>query len=159
MVIVEEMLAAANALNQAGLDYAICGGFAVIIHGYSRLTKDIDFLVHPNDVERIVVELAKLGFDEDTGTIVFRDDANEPQPVRRVVKFSGNSYLIIDLIHVTPKLSNVWETRQPKDYEGGQLTTVSLEGLRIMKMRAGRTQDLLDIQKLEQAHEEPMDEP
>ena len=156
MVIVEEMLAAAKTLEQAGLEYAVCGGFAVIIHGYSRLTKDIDFLVRADDVERAVAQLAKIGFDEDTGTIMFKDEG-QPQPVRRVVKFSGNSYLVIDLIHVTPQLTEVWETRQSKAYEGGQLVIVSLAGLKTMKARAGRPQDLLDIQKLEQADEESVD--
>jgi hypothetical protein len=32
--------------------YAVCGGFAVAIHGSIRATENIDFLVHPDDVQQ-----------------------------------------------------------------------------------------------------------
>lgn len=158
MKIVEEMLSAANALNAAGLEYAICGGFAVVMHGYSRFTDDIDFLVRPQDVEAVVAALAKVGFDEDTGTLVFKDEHGEPQRVRRVVKFSGHDYLVLDLLHVTPALERIWSERQVKPYKEGQVTVVSYDGLIAMKRMANREQDVADIKNLEEAREKPMDE-
>jgi hypothetical protein len=52
-----------DALNEAGIDDAVCGGMAVAMHGYARLTKDIDLLVRREDVERILELAAPLGFD------------------------------------------------------------------------------------------------
>jgi hypothetical protein len=33
-----ELLRALNALNEAGVPYPLCGGMAVVLHGYPRLT-------------------------------------------------------------------------------------------------------------------------
>ena len=44
-----------RALDEAGAHYVLIGGFAVILHGGSRTTKDIDLLVDPEpaNVERL----------------------------------------------------------------------------------------------------------
>ena len=41
----EDLVALCKALNQEGVRYVLIGGFAVILHGYVRATKDIDLLV------------------------------------------------------------------------------------------------------------------
>lgn len=52
----------ARALNAAGARYVLIGGFAVIAHGGSRFTKDIDLLVddEPANVARVKTGLAIL---------------------------------------------------------------------------------------------------
>lgn len=47
-----------RALNEAGARYVLIGGFAVIAHGASRFTKDIDLLVDDSPAN---VALVKLG--------------------------------------------------------------------------------------------------
>ena len=44
-----------RALDEAGARYVLIGGFAVILHGGERTTKDIDLLVDPDpeNVERL----------------------------------------------------------------------------------------------------------
>jgi hypothetical protein len=39
--LVGELNLIVNALEESGLDYALCGGIAVAIHGYPRATRDI----------------------------------------------------------------------------------------------------------------------
>lgn len=34
-----------RALNKAKIDYVVCGGLAVILYGYTRLTADLDLIV------------------------------------------------------------------------------------------------------------------
>jgi hypothetical protein len=34
-----------KALNKAKVKYVVAGGFAVVLHGYERLTKDLDLIV------------------------------------------------------------------------------------------------------------------
>lgn len=41
----EDLLALCEALNAEGVKYLLIGGFAVILHGFVRATKDIDLLV------------------------------------------------------------------------------------------------------------------
>ncbi len=45
----EDLLALCRALRAEGVRYLLIGGFAVILHGFVRTTKDIDLLVDPSD--------------------------------------------------------------------------------------------------------------
>ena len=49
----EDIVALCRALNAEGARYLLIGGFAVILHGFVRTTKDVDFLVDPT-VENMV---------------------------------------------------------------------------------------------------------
>ena len=42
-------MALCRALREAGVRYLLIGGFAVILHGFVRTTKDIDLLVDPSN--------------------------------------------------------------------------------------------------------------
>jgi hypothetical protein len=54
-----------RALDEAGARYVLIGGFAVILHGGERTTKDIDLLVDPapENVERLKQALSVLKDD------------------------------------------------------------------------------------------------
>ena len=58
----EDVARIGRALNQAQARYVLIGGFAVIIHGSSRTTKDIDFLIDPapDNVARVKSALRVL---------------------------------------------------------------------------------------------------
>jgi hypothetical protein len=64
-----------RALEEAGARYVLIGGFAVILHGGERTTKDIDLLVDPDptNVERLKRALSVLEDDAareiDTGDL------------------------------------------------------------------------------------------
>ena len=51
----EDVVRICRALNEAGANYILIGGFAVVAHGASRFTKDIDFLVDdtPDNISRV----------------------------------------------------------------------------------------------------------
>ena len=36
-----------QSLSRAGIDYAVIGGMALVIHGYIRTTQDVDLLLTP----------------------------------------------------------------------------------------------------------------
>ena len=44
---IEDVRSICSALDRAGARYVLIGGFAVILHGGERTTKDIDLLVDP----------------------------------------------------------------------------------------------------------------
>jgi hypothetical protein len=52
MELAGELYQLADALESHGLQYAVCGGLAVAIHGRPRLTVDIDLLIAAEDVMR-----------------------------------------------------------------------------------------------------------
>jgi len=58
----EDLVRICRALNEADARYVLIGGFAVIAHGASRFTKDIDLLVDdaPDNIARVRRGLAIL---------------------------------------------------------------------------------------------------
>jgi len=135
------------ALNENEIEYAVCGGLALAIHGFVRATLDIDILIKPESLEKVYKVGAEKGFDIRGLDISFKERAVE---IRRVSKIDDKGEVLsLDLLFVTPQVEDVWETRETIDFLGNQLSVVSQKGLIKMKMLAGRPQDLVDIERLE----------
>ena len=98
MNIKDELFAIARAFADANIDYAICGGFAVIIHGYPRFTRDIDFLVDERELTNIKTALYKIGYTVEAGFFPFDLGNPTKRKVFRISKFEGEDCLTIDLI-------------------------------------------------------------
>ena len=65
--------AVVDVLWQEQARYAVIGGVAVVIYGSLRTTEDMDFLIHPGDVERVIDRLRRRGYRETQGAWTFRD--------------------------------------------------------------------------------------
>jgi hypothetical protein len=80
----ERLLRATQALNAAGIAYAVVGGHAIaswvatVDEGAVRTTRDVDLLVHRADLPAITIALERVGFvaDELLGVVMFRDGAD-----------------------------------------------------------------------------------
>ena len=70
---IEDLARICQALNAAGAKYLLIGGFAMIAHGGTRTTKDIDLLVDasPENVARVKQGLCVL---EDKAANEVKDD-------------------------------------------------------------------------------------
>jgi Uncharacterised nucleotidyltransferase len=53
----------AAALKQSGIPFALGGSFAVYAHGGHSSDHDVDFLIREQDKERVLEELAAMGFE------------------------------------------------------------------------------------------------
>lgn len=53
-----------QALNKAGVRYVIVGGLATVLHGYARLTADVDLVVDlaPEETSKVITTLVTMGF-------------------------------------------------------------------------------------------------
>lgn len=67
----DELYCITDALNKAGLDYAICGGIALAIHGHPRATNDIDLLIPIAILDDVRAVLAAIDYDLESGSIPF----------------------------------------------------------------------------------------
>ncbi len=129
--------------NEAKIEYALCGGMAVALHGYPRFTKDIDFLIPPESLNRAKEVAALAGFLDESGRIPFPDS-----DVYRILKIEGTEYRILDLL-VPKRLDTIaWTQRQWFDWNGLPICSVSRDGLIEMKLAAGRDVDRIDIKQL-----------
>src|SRR5678816_3085704 len=52
------------ALENGSVRYVVVGGMATVLHGYARLTADVDLIVdqHPDEARKAIRVLAALGF-------------------------------------------------------------------------------------------------
>lgn len=131
------------ALNEASIDYALCGGLAVAFHGYARFTKDIDILIAKASLEAALKVAERLGFLDSSGRIPFPN-----LDLYRVLKTRGPEFLILDWMVMASEDTSILSEKTWFDWEGVPICVVSAEALVAMKRKAGREQDLLDIRML-----------
>ena len=79
----EDLVSLCKALNDEGVRYVLIGGFAVILHGFVRATKDVDLLVDPSvaNVQRLKRAMATL---PDNAIALMSDDEIDRYGVVRV---------------------------------------------------------------------------
>ena len=140
-------------LNQKQVDYAVCGGWAMAIHGLPRATVDVDLLVLSENLSAAWEIAAELGYSVEGLPISFDEGALE---IRRISKIDEESKTLftIDFLLVTESLKRVWETRERIDFEADAVWTVSREGLIFMKTMSGRPRDIEDIERLREIENE-----
>ena len=79
----EDLVSLCKALNAEGVRYVLIGGFAVILHGFVRATKDVDLLVDASiqNVQRLKRAMATL---PDNAIALMSDDEVDQYGVVRV---------------------------------------------------------------------------
>jgi hypothetical protein len=141
-----EFEAVIAALARHSIDYAVCGGLAMAIHGLPRATVDIDLLIRPDDEERVYAAVEPLGFRIRATPMHFDRGRME---IRRVTKIDPvGDTLMLDLLLVTSVFENVWRDRTRIESEFGSISVVSREGL--IELKSGRMSgvDQDDIRRL-----------
>lgn len=88
----EDLLSLCKALNAEGVQYVLIGGFAVILHGFVRATKDIDLLIDASveNVQRLKRAMAVL---PDNAISLIADDEVEKYQVVRIA-----DEIVVDLL-------------------------------------------------------------
>ncbi len=145
--LLDELSQLISALEDGGIEYAVCGGLALTIHGFPRATFDIDVLIRPESLEKAYEIAAKFEYDIRGLDMSFKERAVE---IRRVSKIDEDGEVLpLDFLLVTPKVEDVWETREKLIWQDKALWIVSREGLIKMKKLAGRSKDLIDVDRIE----------
>lgn len=73
-------------LVDAGVEFIVVGGVAVTLHGYARLTEDVDILIRhtPENIDRLLTSLASYG--EGFARQLSREDFTDEEGAIRVVE-------------------------------------------------------------------------
>ena len=145
--IFDELKSVVTGLADHKIDYALCGGLAMGVHGRARTTIDIDLLILSESLDDVLALANTLGYNVRGKDLTLADGAIEIRRVSKIDAHDGD-LLSLDLILVTAEIRHAWESRIEGEWEGGKLSVVSPEGLIAMKLfrRSGR--DLDDIQEL-----------
>jgi hypothetical protein len=141
----DELTALVEALDRAGIEYALVGGLAVAVWGAPRATGDIDLLARGDALPAALDVARRLGFTTRALPKRFADGME----LQRVSKADAGRQLVLDLILVNASLEPVWRTRRHVAIEGGARWVVSRSGLIQLTVAAGRTQDLADVERLQ----------
>ncbi len=148
MNLLDEFIAIITQLDDANIPYAICGGWALAIHGVPRFTRDIDLLVRSEDFLNVVNVAAICGFDSTVESLSLIQIDGSRCEVRRFNKFHGEEHYVFDAILAQDSLEQVWASREWFEWKGRRVPVCSAIGLARMKRLASRPQDLVDIQSL-----------
>ncbi|MBN1946592.1 MAG: hypothetical protein JW797_13035 [Bradymonadales bacterium] len=118
-----EAIETSRKLARLGIPHLLIGGLAVGLHGHPRATRDVDFLV---------------GDEAFAGTfpiIVYRDE---------LVEIVRNG--VIDLMGVPPHHDELRDLLVVP--ESGEIPVIPVHALILLKLLAGRPQDLADVRAL-----------
>lgn len=117
------------------------------VYQYPRATCDIDLLILSDQADAALNCVREIGFDVEALPMSFAGGAIQ---IKRISKFVPElqSHVPIDFLLVTPAIEEAWRTRRKVAWAGGELWTVSLEGLIALKKLRSSKQDIVDIEHL-----------
>jgi hypothetical protein len=78
----EDLLSLCQALNREQARYVLIGGFAVILHGFVRGTKDIDLLVDPAESNVRAIKRAMAQLPDNAAALIADDEVGRYQVLR-----------------------------------------------------------------------------
>jgi hypothetical protein len=138
-----------SAFNAGKVRYLIVGGYAVSYHAQPRATKDLDILIGADaeNSEAVYAALAKFGAPIEG---LSAKDFAEPDNFFRM----GTPPVMVDIM---PKISGVefeeaWSRRVDVQIDDDlAVPFISRQDLLIVKLAAGRAQDLIDVDALRES--------
>ena len=155
-----------HALNKASVRYLVAGGIAVNIHGYQRMTADLDLVVQldSDNIRKAMDALNRLGY---TPLIPVTTDNFIDSDTRRnwietknmsVLSLQSNQFpeTTIDIFVAEPfDFNKEYESALKAEITSDTIVNiVSIPTLIEMKKKAGRARDLDDIHHLQMISEE-----
>ena len=147
-------------LNDAGVRYVIVGGLATVLHGFSRLTHDVDLAVDlvPAEAARVIEVLTGMGFcpraPVDAHDFARAEVRASWLREKNMLVFSlydpENPLRVVDLFVANPiEFEELWRGAEKVALQTTTVRIASTDHLIEMKRQAGRPRDLLDIEALE----------
>jgi hypothetical protein len=138
-----------GALDEQGIEYALCGGMAMAVYDHPRTTIDIDLLILSESLDRVFDIASTLSYSIRGMDMTFASGAIEIRRVSKVHSETGQ-LLSLDFLLVTPAIRDVWDARVQAEWEGGELSVVSRSGLIELKKLRASAQDQADISALQE---------
>ena len=139
----EDLVSLCQALNAENVRYVLIGGFAVILHGFVRATKDIDLLIDASaeNIHRLKRAMAQL---PDNAIALISDDEVEKYEVVRIA-----DEIVVDLMRSACGIRyDEAATRVDTVTVGGVSIPVADKELLIATKQTVRPSDAADVQFL-----------
>ena len=158
-----------RALNKAKIKYVVAGGIAVVLYGYSRLTKDLDLIVFlsRDNLDAFFEVLKKIGYNPKVPVtkkqFIDQRQRNKWKKEKGMIVFSfvqkDPPFKTIDMFVDEPILfEEVYKKRIEAKIKEVIVPLIAIDHLKKLKEEAGRPQDIIDIVQLEAIKERMEDE-
>ncbi|MCF6285113.1 MAG: hypothetical protein L3K26_07980 [Candidatus Hydrogenedentes bacterium] len=138
--------------NAQHVDYLVVGAHALAAHGHVRATKDLDVWVRPDaaNAPRVIIALRKFGAPLHD---LSEADLSEPGIIFQI----GVEPVRIDVLTSVDgvNFTEAWDERTTSKFAGIPVAVLSKRLLIQNKRASGRTQDLADVEWLEEASGNP----
>lgn len=149
-----------RALNESGTRYVVVGGVATVLHGYARLTADIDLILDLEETAaaKAMHALAALGLQprapvdpEDFAVASIREGWVQDKGMQVFSLFHpDNPMLSVDVFANHPiEFESLFDRSDAMDVSGVSVRVASIPDLIYLKRLADRPRDRDDIEKLE----------
>lgn len=135
--------------NANNVRYLVIGGYAVIQYAEPRFTKDLDLWISTDAANATAVFQALKAFGAPLVGMSEADFAEEGYFYQM-----GVPPVRVDVLMGIPgvQFESAWEQRSTVDFDGVLVHFISKQDLITAKRAAGRPQDLIDADLLEQAN-------
>lgn len=148
-----------KALNDADVQYIVVGGLATVLHGYARLTADIDLVINldQREAEKAIKAITAAGLKArlPVDPMQFANEAIRESWIseKHMLVFSfydpANPLLILDVFVREPfPFQEMLARAVPMDIGGITVPVCAIKDLIAMKQNTGRSKDVEDIKYL-----------
>jgi hypothetical protein len=134
------------AFNAHGVEYLVVGAHALAVHGHIRATKDLDLWVRPtpDNAARLMKALASFGAPIEK---ISPSDFAQPGTTLQI----GVDPLRVDILSTIDGITfdEAWARRVEAQFADQIVSVISRADLIRNKRASGRSQDLADVEALE----------
>jgi len=152
------------AFNKAKIDYLVCGGVAVILYGFARLTVDLDLIVslEKENLEKVYDVLTKLNYKPKT--LIKKEEFIDKEKLKKLAKVKNMKVVsfynlkeplkVIDIGVNLPKIPAILKQKKYIKVKNITIPIISIDDLIEMKKNLARPQDLTDVENLKKIKKE-----
>lgn len=148
----EELIQQVQVLESENIPYAVVGGvgFSLLVH--PRATEDTDFLIFPEDWERVKNALHPLGWLDIAGPMDFKHIS-----IRRLTKISDADVMVSDFLLADEKTGPGIGRAESLSFKSQPLKVAPPETIIILKQGRNSPKDQEDIRLLQELIEKRND--
>lgn len=145
MNLYEEFFKVVRAFQGKDIRYALVGGLSLAFHDRPRFTRDIDLLVHPDDLCDIRDALASVGYRQTAPAWTFK---NSNLALHRFLKSGEDDEMVVDIIVADETCMGMIADAIQANSDAGSVPVARRQDIIRLKKSRNSKQDQADIEAL-----------